>query len=292
MAINRRRAASSQISSDKKLQGHLNEDFYASLIGAKTIKGHGKSDVEDSAGHFHSVKSGKKWQIFLYSMDRIERSKFLKILTPCLEAFTPNYENYLQDRTKCIAYKEAHVKHNGRQQTKLLSNNQLESELSPNEYIAAKERLAAATRNVCQSLYEKEFLKNFLDEAIFNINEVQYLAIRDDTYLQDKIFKVFARDDVLKILSSRLFPAVSRAGYVPEDYNVDGQKTLLKYSKEGGKEKNIVELEVRNDSAAHYRQLRFNMYSHDALSILIDTLGPTPQRKIKNQIWFYGKAAD
>jgi len=208
MAINRRRAASSQLSSDKKLQGHINEEFYASLIHGITIKGSGKSDVEDSKGFFHSVKSGKKWQIFLYSVDRIERSRHLNILAPCLEAFTPKYNDYLADRIKCIEYKEEYVRRNGRKKAKLLSNNQIEVDLGHNEYVVAKGKLADATRNVCKSLYEKEFLKNFLDEAIFNNAEVQFLAVRDDTFIKDKIFKVFARDDVLRILSSRLFPAV------------------------------------------------------------------------------------
>jgi len=79
---------------------------------------------------------------------------------------------------------------------------------------------------------------------------------------------------------------------VPEDYNVDGQKTLLKYAKVEGKDKNIVELEVRNDSPAHYRELRFNMYSVDTLSILISELGRTAPTKKTPHVWFYGKAAE
>ena len=64
MPINRRRAASSEISSEKKLGGHRNEDEFASLIGGGVIKGTQKGDVEDKDGLLYSVKSGKKWQIF------------------------------------------------------------------------------------------------------------------------------------------------------------------------------------------------------------------------------------
>ena len=54
---------------------------------------------------------------------------------------------------------------------------------------------------------------------------------------------VFSKDDVLDTLSDRLFPEISKAGNVPEDYNVAAQKTLLCYLKADGKPKNIVEIE-------------------------------------------------
>ena len=63
--INRRRAPSSEISSQKKRSGHQTEIEYAELINGEVIKGTQKGDVKDRNGNLYSVKSGKKWQVFL-----------------------------------------------------------------------------------------------------------------------------------------------------------------------------------------------------------------------------------
>jgi hypothetical protein len=290
MAINRRRAPSSQISHDKKMEGHQAESEYARLIGAQTISGTGKSDVEDLNGSFHSVKSGKKWQVFLYGHDRISNSEHLKILEPSLNAFTEDAEKYFEDRIKCISFKEAYVKKHGRLEAKKLENSKLIQRLSPNEYMESKARLALANEKVVGKLKDKKSLSNFLGEALFNKKEVNYLAIRDDTFKQDGRFKVFSRAEVLEILAKELSPALSAAGKVVEDYNVDRQKTLLKYTKKNGREKNIVEIEIRNDSLTHYRQVRFNMYSKDTLSILLNNEIVLPVQKFNDQVWLYGTA--
>jgi hypothetical protein len=292
MSINRRRAASSEISSAKKIGGHKNEEDFASLIGGNTIAGRDKSDLLDANGMKHSVKSGKKWQIFLYSLDRIQNSQYLKILAPCLESFTPDYEKYLQDRVACIEYKEEYIKEKGRIAAKSLMNNHLELLLSPNEYILAKSRLAMNTEKVKASLLEEQLRRNFLAEAIFNNEEVDFLTVRDDTFRKDGNFKVFSREDVLRVFSQELYPETSKAGHAPEDYNVPGQKTLLVYTKSNGKSKNLAELEVRNDSFTHYRQMRFNMYSADALSILTSRMESKLSKIQNNRIWLYGEACD
>jgi len=268
--INRRRAPSSEISSEKKLSGHLREGQYAELIEGKTISGTGKGDVIDKNGNLHSVKSGKKWQVFLYSHNRISESRYLNIFKPCLEAFPENYEQYLADRERCIEYKEKYVQDYGRDAAKHLPNADVVKHISPNVYIESKERLARTTSMVCDALQDKDLLRNVLDEALFNLEEVAYLAIKDSTYNDDGLFKVFSQKDVLDTLSDRFHPAVSEAGRVPEDYNVAGQKTLLCYKKPNGRYKNIVEVEIRNDSNKHYRQVRFNMYSKDTLYLLLN----------------------
>jgi hypothetical protein len=122
---------------------------------------------------------------------------------------------------------------------------------------------------------------------------VEYLAIKDSTYKKDGLFKVFGKNDVLEILSLRLSPAVSSAGRIPEDYNVAGQKTLLRYKKSSqGKEKNIVEIEIRNDSPIHYRQVRFNMYSKDALHILLESKKCRSGKRLCDGVVAFGYAAD
>jgi hypothetical protein len=286
MTINRRRAPSSKVSREKKLGGHTNEAEYAALIGGSTIKGTGKGDVKDKSGKLHSVKSGKKWQVFLYRHDRIEKSKYLSELRSCLDAFTKDYDRYVGDRTKCIELKEFLVEESGRDAVSLMSNDVVKKKLGPNEYVKAKERLAEATHRVCQKLQDKAFLTQFLAEALFNGPEVSYLAVKDGVS-----FSVFSRSDVLRVLTDELSPANSRAGHVPEDYNVDGQKVLLRYSK-GDKEKNIVEIEIRNDSEQHYREVRFNMFSKDFLALLLGENAALQSRKLREGVILYGMAID
>lgn len=286
MAINRRRAPGSDISREKKLGGHKNESVYASLIGGSTISGTGKGDVKDRAGLLHSVKSGKKWQGFLYRYDRIEKSKYLSELRSCLDAFTTDYDRYVGDRIKCIELKEFLVEEEGREAVSHMSNDVVKKKLGPNEYVKAKDRLAEATQRVCRKLQDKAFLTRFLAEALFNGPEVSYLAVKDGAY-----FRVFSRNDVLRVLADELSPANSRAGHVPEDYNVDGQKVLLRYSK-GDKDKNIVEIEIRNDSEQHYREVRFNMYSKDFLALMLGENAALESRKLRDGVILYGMAID
>ena len=290
MAINRRRAPSSKISREKKLLGHANENEYSQLINGKTIAGTKKSDVIDKHGFSHSVKSGKKWQIFLYGYDRISNSEHLKLLKPCLEAFPENADDYFTDREKCIEFKENYIKVNGRAKAKQLTNSEIEKNLASNKYINSKKKLAESTSQVCIALEDKENLRNFLAEALFNIDEVKFLVIREAGETKNNPYNVFLKEDVLDILTEKLFPAVSKAGLTPEDFNVAGQKTLLCYLNSKGKPKNLVEIEIRNDSKTHYKQVRFNMYSKDALSIFLTGLCHQPVKKVNSRVWIHGSA--
>jgi len=291
MTINRRRAPSSQISSQKKLSGHSKEQIYAELIGAIVIKGTQKGDIKDKNGLLHSVKSGKKWQVFLYGYNRIAESINLNILKKCLDAFPEKYHDYLKDREKCIGYKEKFIKDYGRDAAKRLSNEEVSKSIGSNLYVNSKIKLEKATLDVCELLKDKKILRSFLDEAFFDNGKVNFLAIEDSTYKNDGIFKVFSREDVLNIFTQKLTPAVSIAGLVPEDFNISGQKTLLRYQKKDGKLKNIVEIEVRNDSDTHYRQARFNMYSKDALTLLLEKPDISSGKKMFANVIAYGKAA-
>jgi hypothetical protein len=283
--INRRRAPSSKISKDKKLSGHLREDEYALSIEGTVIKGLQKGDVKDKDGNLHSVKSGKKWQIFLYSYNRINQSSQLKCLQPCLDAFPQDSEQYFKDRVKCIEFKETYLETHGKEKTKELSNDDVKKNLGFNQYIESKHKLKKATNDIYQIFMNKIFIRDFLNEAIFNINEVDFLVIKDTTYKEDELFKVFEKKDVLDILSNNLYPLVSKAGNVPVDFNVSGQKILFYYLRPNQLKKNIIEIEVRNDSDKHYRQIRFNMYSKDALFLLLNNnlIG----KKLNNEVIAY-----
>jgi hypothetical protein len=292
MTINRRRAASSEVSSQKKLAGHKNEEELSGLIGGQVLKGTQKGDIRTADGSLLSVKSGKKWQIFLYGYDRIKNAEYLNILKPCLDAFTEDPQLYFQDRVKCIEYKEAYVKKHGRLSASLLENEIVAKALGKNEYINAKTKLSLQTLEVCEKLKNKFFLRNFLAEAIFDGDNVSYLAVKDSTLKMDNAFNIFFREDVLDILSESLFPHVSKSGNVPEDFNVPAQKTLLCYSTTKTPKKNIVEIEIRNDSVQHYRRVRFNMYSKDALTLLMNSLDVHSEKSSDEKVLYFGQAAD
>lgn len=268
MTINRRRAPSSAISREKKNSGHRAEKVFAELIGGEIIKGVQKGDVIDLEGKIYSVKTGKKWQIFLYGAERIQNSNYLNILHPSLDAFPRNEAEYFSAREKCISFKESYQKIYGKELTRQLNEESVESALGENHYVISKKLLRDATNKVVDKLYDKKFLENFLREAIFNGTEVDHLAVLDYCSDGESRFHLFNREDVVSILASELKPKPSKAGRVGVDHNVPGQKVLLYYMKTDSIQKNLVELEVRNDSEIHYRQMRFNMYSKDALLIL------------------------
>jgi hypothetical protein len=290
MEINRRRAPSTEISKKKKNDGHQNEIDVVNLIGGQVIKGTQKGDLKDKNGNVFSIKSGKKWQILLYSYKRISNTKYLKILKPCLDSFTEIYNDFLLDRTKCIAYKENYLKQHGKIKTKLLSNELLNEILGNNTYVDAKRNLAKATPDVIDKLKDKNYLNKFLGEAIFNNEEVSFLIIKDSTYKKDNSHNIFSKEDVLETLCREITPAISKAGNVPQDYNVSGQKTLLRYMKKNGGTKNIAEIEVRTDSVSKYRSIRFNMYSRDVLYLLLERNNNLSSKEINKNVIAYGSA--
>lgn len=292
MTINRRRAASSEVSREKKLAGHKNEAELSALIGGEVIKGTQKGDIRIKDGSLLSVKSGIKWQIFLYGYERIANTKYLNILKPCLDAFTEDSELYFKDRVKCIEFKESYIQKYGRNSTSLLENELVSKAIGYNEYINAKTKLGLETLEVCEKLKNKYLLRNFLAEAIFDGKNVSYLAVKDSTLKIDDSFNIFHRDDVLDVLSGSLFPQVSKSGNVPEDFNVPAQKTLLCYSTSRSTKKNMVEIEIRNDSTQHYRRVRFNMYSKDALTLLINALVSHSVSSSDKKIVYFGKAIE
>ena len=73
------------------------------------------------------------------------------------------------------------------------------------EALKAIEDLAKSTSLVCNALQDKMFLREFLMEALFNNKEVDFLVIRDDTFLKDRKFRIFAREEVIEILCIKNF---------------------------------------------------------------------------------------
>jgi len=139
--------------------------------------------------------------------------------------------------------------------------------------IAAKERLRIPMVKLAEKLQERPRLKAFLNKSLFNGGEVNYLTVK-----QDGVFHVFLNKDVVDVLGDNLEVCNSRAisaGQMPE------QKVLLRYNG-----KNLGELEMRNDSVIHYREVRFNMIKPKAMEVLFEKIPMT--KKFNDKVLMYG----
>ena len=133
---------------------------------------------------------------------------------------------------------------------------------------AAKGRLRVVMREIKERLQLRQLLKAFLKKSIFNGNEVDYLSA-----LHDDRFHVFWNGDVVDLLGGA-FEVVNSIGE---------QKVLFKY-----KGFNVGELEMRNDSEKHYREVRFNMLKPKVMDMLLTNIGP--RQKYSDNIYVYGAA--
>jgi hypothetical protein len=140
---------------------------------------------------------------------------------------------------------------------------------------SAKEKLRIPMRNLAEKLQNKTRLRAFLNKSIFNGGEVNYLTVK-----HDGLFHVFYYQDVIKAMSENFEVCNSRAisaGQKPE------QKVLFRY-----KGINLGELEMRNDSHAHYREIRFNMIKPKVMSFLFEKILLT--KKYNDSVLIYGNA--
>jgi len=141
-----------------------------------------------------------------------------------------------------------------------------------------KKRLRSAMVKLKDKLKDKTNLEAFLNKSIFNVGEVEYLTVK-----HEGIFHVFHRDDVLKMFCDNLEvcnSSAAGAGTTPE------QKVLLRY-----KGVNLGEIEMRNDSKVHYREIRFNMIKPKAMDLLFEKIPKTGTYGKENKIFIYGKAS-
>ena len=125
-------------------------------------------------------------------------------------------------------------------------------------------------------LLDEEVLKKFLLKSIFD-NDVYYLAIK-----KEDIFQVYESQEVVSVLAEELTPCLSRKTTGrPDDITFEGQKVILK------SRHNVGELEIRNDSDKHYREMRFNMYRKRILEMLSNNF--IESRREHKKVIFYKK---
>ena len=139
----------------------------------------------------------------------------------------------------------------------------------------SKIRLQTPMRELRDRLQRKALLRAFLRKSIFNGGEVNYLTIRCDD-----VYRVYWSDDVVEIMANT-FEVVNSTGRHEGEF--DDQKVLFRHNGN-----NVGELEMRNDSASHYGEVRFNMNRPPCLAML-DEAG-LEMKKWNDQIHLFGKA--
>ncbi len=140
---------------------------------------------------------------------------------------------------------------------------------------AAKERLRRHMRKLADLLQGKRRLRAFLNKSLFNGGEVNYLTVK-----HKELFHIFLNQDVVQAMSDNLEVCNSRAltaGQMPE------QEVLFRYNG-----LNLGELEMRNDSEIHYREVRFNMINPKVMDLLFTKIPLTQQFNSKVRV--YGNA--
>ena len=138
-----------------------------------------------------------------------------------------------------------------------------------------KERLKIPMRELKDRFQRKALLRAFLSKSIFNAGEVDYLTVLDNGR-----YHVFYSKDVVKHLGNNFEVANSRKRSKGQ---FSDQKVLFKYQ-----DRNVGELEMRNDSKQHYQEVRFNMIKDRAMEMLYRFM---PEKQAFNQdILVYGAA--
>lgn len=141
---------------------------------------------------------------------------------------------------------------------------------------AAKERLRIPMVKLAEKLQDRRRLRAFLNKSFFNLGEVNYLIAK-----HRGLFHVFLSKDVVKVFGDCFEVCNSKAR---SSGQMSEQKVLFRYNG-----KNVGELEMRNDSTQHYREVRFNMLIPKAMELLFAKIKLA--HKYSNLVLVYGNAA-
>lgn len=278
------RGSSSDQASKYKKKGHKDEELFSSLIEGQVISGTGKADVIDSSKNTYSVKGGaKKWQIFLYGENRFIKDKGFhfsnigNLFLDSLNSFPKKYSLYKSDKDKAKEELLNFYRLNKKKPSSVEDYLQVIGDA--NEYLNSKILLMEVNKKIKEVLSEKDNLKKFLMKSIFDNENVNFWSIKDNEF-----FLVFDKEEAVQVLSSSLNADLSKQTTGrPDDITLAGQKVLLK------SKKNVIEIEVRNDSDKHYRQIRFNMIRQITIDILKNYF--SEKERLNNRIIFYKKSS-
>lgn len=249
----RRRGGTTEQGRAYRQRGHDIALEFAHLLGVSSDyqrDQQAKKDVVDPAGDTHSVKAGlKKWQGALYRRSRFENDVGFQTLNGIGQLLI-----------ECInAFPSAFAEFRQDEQSER----------------TAKERLRIPMIELKDRFQNKILVKGFLFKSIFNGGEVNYLTIH-----RDDLFHVYWNTDVVDVMAEHFTVenSTSRAG------NPDCQKVLFKFNNT-----NAIELEMRNESPRHYRQIRLNMIAKKCFELLRTHISDG-QRYRGKPIISYGRA--
>ena len=128
-------------------------------------------------------------------------------------------------------------------------------------------------------MQNKETLKAFFEKSFFNAGEVDYLTIK-----YNNSFHVFRNSDVVKILTEK----------ISVENSIGEQKVIFKVKNINLKTLNrfpritIGEIEMRNDSIVHFKEIKFWMSKNKTFELLKANISPA--KKVKSKLFLYGKA--
>jgi hypothetical protein len=138
-----------------------------------------------------------------------------------------------------------------------------------------KEKLQEPMRKLCEKLKDKRLLAGFIDKSMFNSGEVNFLVVKD----KEK-FHVFWGKDVVDTLTENFKVENSKAKISSQ---LDDQKVVFKFSG-----KTIGEIEMRNDSDIHYREVKFWLGKSQTLNLLKSKISPS--KEVNKRLILYGIA--
>lgn len=138
-----------------------------------------------------------------------------------------------------------------------------------------KKCLQKPMRELCQKLKEKRVLAAFIDKSIFNSGEVDFLVIKDS-----EVFHVFWSREVVEALTNNYEVENSKARGKNQ---FDNQKVVFKVL-----DKTHGEIEMRNDSEIHYREIKFWLDKKLTFNLLRSQIKRV--KSIADRVVLYGKA--
>ena len=151
--------------------------------------------------------------------------------------------------------------------------------------IRAKERLQPRMRELLGELQKPNVFRAFLNKALFDGGNADYLSIypgpaRDDK--DDKVFHMFHKDEVVDSIAGAVKLRNSKARHAKQ---MDDQKVIFWSIQH---QKNIGEIEDRHDSRGHYREMKFRLNAKMVFEILTTTI--TERQQARPQVYSYGTA--
>jgi hypothetical protein len=138
-----------------------------------------------------------------------------------------------------------------------------------------KKELQKPMLELCDKLKDKRILTAFIDKSMFNSGEVDFLVIKESNN-----FYIFWGREVVKTLVNSYVVENSKARGMNQ---IDAQKVIFKVD-------GIThgEIEMRNDSDVHYREIKF--WLDKKLTFVLLTSKIQPSKQLKPRIYLYGKA--